>query len=317
VPRVLFLGCNENQLPYLRAARAQGFRVVATDRNPMAPGAMLADRFHPVGYACADELVTLARSEGFGPEDRIFTASAHLAYEGAAAVAEALGVTFPSVAAVHTALDKCRFYARLAEAGLPVPHTLALAPDEHPALDPARAYWLKSDYGKSPRYCWRVTDGRLPERPAGFDAFYRRRFLLQEEVDGRHFRLNLWPGGAAVFERVARGAWRARPDLGSEHDAVEARLRGFVASLGMAGWLTKFDLIERAGVHYVLDLGLDPPMRLRRLCEERGIDFAAAYAALYLRGDASRFPAWDRLHGDAEIRDAVDRVPAPGVRSWA
>ena len=306
MPRVLFLGCNPNQVPYLRAARAMGFRVIGTDRNPDAPGAALADRFHAVGYADVEGLLRVARKEGLGPQDRIFTASAHLAYEGAGAVAEAVGIPFPSVAAIHTALDKSRFYPALEAAGLPVPPTITLEPGDEPALDPGRAYWLKSDYGKSPRYCWRVSEGRLPERPAGFDAFYRARFLLQDEIDGSHFRLNLWADQAAVFERGAGDVWRTRPDLGPGHDAVVGGLRGFVASLGMDRWLTKFDLIERDGIHYVLDLGLDPPTRLRLLCTDRGIDFAGAYAALYLFGDARRIPPWQHIHRGAEIRGSAE-----------
>ncbi len=295
--QVLVLGCNANQVPYIEAARALGFRVIGTDRNADAPGTALVDAFHPVAYDDVPGLLDAARKEALGPDDRVFTAAAHLAYEGAVEVARAAGIAFPSRDAIHTALDKTRFYPALERVGLRIPKTVRLRPEDEPELDAGRAYWLKSDYGKSPRYCWRVTEGRLPPRPEAFDAFYRAGFLLQEEIVGTHLRVNLWPGDLAVFERDGE-EWHAREGLPQR---VAAGLRAFVGSLGFGGWLTKFDLIEREGVHYVLDLGLDPPLRLRRACEARGKDFARAYTALYLCGDPAGLPCWEALRRGASV----------------
>ncbi len=77
--KVLFLGANSAQLPYLEAARALDFIVIATDRNPDAPGAALAERFHLASYTDAEALLRIARAEGLGPGDRLFTAATHLA----------------------------------------------------------------------------------------------------------------------------------------------------------------------------------------------------------------------------------------------
>ena len=41
--KVLFLGCNNDQVPYLKAIKKLGFTVIGTDLNPKAPGAELAD----------------------------------------------------------------------------------------------------------------------------------------------------------------------------------------------------------------------------------------------------------------------------------
>ena len=42
-PKVLFLGCNYDEIPYLKTLQERGFHVVATDINPDAPGMKLAD----------------------------------------------------------------------------------------------------------------------------------------------------------------------------------------------------------------------------------------------------------------------------------
>ncbi len=306
--RVLFLGCNANQVPYLEAARALGFEVIGTDRNAAAPGATRADHFEAVGYDDVAGLRRIAEHHGLGPDDRIFTASAHLAYEAASVVAAERGVPFPSPEAIATALDKTRFYPRCAAVGLRVPPTRELLPDATPHLDPERVYWLKSDYGKSPRWCFRVTDGRLPERPP-HDAFYRRAFVLQDEIEGRHWRLNLWGDELAAFARNDQGGWCAMAGLGAAQEAVAAGLRGFLTDVGLEGGLTKWDLIEREGEWFVLDLGLDPPARLRTLCAHRGVDFPAAYTRLHLLGDTMALPPWSELRRPLEIA-------GDGERGW-
>jgi len=293
--KVLFLGCNQNQVPYLRAARALGYTVVGTDLNPAAPGASLADRFHAVGYADADALWQVAQAEGFGPGDRVFTAAAHFAWEGAAGVAARLGVTFPAAEAVDICLDKSKLYPLLQRLGVPVPPTTLVAADESPTVDPALTYYFKSDYGKTPRYCYRVNDGLLPARPAAFDRFYRRCFLLQEEVRGVHYRINLYGDQAAVFLKFTDLCSSPLPVLGPGHREVVTALRRVTAALGLERLLVKFDLIVNADGWYVIDLGLDPPMRLRLLCRHRGIDLPAAYVRLYLDGDTDALPSWAAL----------------------
>lgn len=304
--RVLFLGCNANQLPYLEAARALGFTVIGTDRNPQAAAAGLADRFHVVGYDDAGGLLRVAREEGFGPDDRIFTASAHIAYEAASSVAAQLGIAFPAPDAVATCLDKTRFYARLGALEIGVPPTRELTAISTPEMAADTVYWLKSDYGKSPRYCWRVVDGVLPPLPPRFDAFYRRAFVLQEEVLGTHYRLNLYGDQAAVFVRGEAHRWRTARELPGSGAGVVPALWRFLDSIGATRWLTKFDLIEREGEWFVLDVGLDPPLRLRLLCEHLGIDFAALYLRAYLTGDPSVLPAWSEMGRPVEISGSAE-----------
>ncbi len=299
--RVFVLGCNEGQVPYLEAARACGFRPIGIDRNPNAPGRGLCDRFHAIGYHDLSAIRALVVEEGLGPDDRVFTAASHHAYEGAAEAAAAAGIAFPEVEAVRDCLDKSRFYARLGALGVPVPPTREVEPGHRPALDPARVYYLKSDYGKSPRYCERIEGGRWPRLPERFDPFYRRVFLLQDEVVGRHFRLNLYGRELAVFARRGEAHWESRPDLGQAHAEVQGMLERIVAALGVDGLLTKFDLIERDGCWYVLDIGLDRPLRLWLLARHLGIDFPARYVRAHLSGDLGMLPRWRELHRPVRI----------------
>jgi predicted ATP-grasp superfamily ATP-dependent carboligase len=295
-PTVLILGCNHTQLPYLHAARDLGFRVVGVDRNPEAPGRSEVDAFYVVGYSDFDGLKGVAEKENLSSSDNIFTAAAHLAYEGAAHLAEWLGISFPKVADIDACLNKTKFYALLHEYKISVPPT-HLFDVQHPHIpDPRKVHFLKSDYGKSPTYCYRIVHGKIPELPQQFDPFFRRDFLLQEEVRGDHYRVNVYGDQAAVFLKLSDHAALPLRTLGPGHSELIAKLQTLTSELGLAGWLTKFDLIVNERSWYVIDIGLDPPMRLRQLCEHQGIDFPAAYTRHYLVGDSSSLPSWDKIY---------------------
>ncbi len=321
--QVLFLGANHAQVPYLRAARRLGFRVVATDRRPGAPGAGIADAFHPVGYDDVEGLVRVAEQEGLGAGDRVFTAAAHLAFEGAAAVAAHLGIPFPRPDAVATCLDKTRFYPALARLGIPHPRCHPFDPRRPRVPDPRLVYYLKSDFGKSPRYCYRVEGGRIPELPPCPDAFYRRAFVLQEEVEGVHYRVDLLAGRVATFLKLSDRACIPQRVIGPGHREVVDRLRAFTRAFGLEGLPTKFDLVVDDGGFYVLDIGLDPPLRLRLLCEHLGLDLPGALVRYALRGEPDELPLWSAvcrpvlIAGTSEagyrVEDLLARVPAGEV----
>ena len=290
--KVFFLGCNYNQIPYLRAAQKLGFKVIGTDMNPNAPGAKLADHFYNVSYTDIDGLKRMAEIEGWDDEDLIFTAAAHFAYEGASNLAAALGISFISPDAVDTCLDKTKFYNLLKEYHVPVPTTNLYKAADPPELYISKNYFIKSDYGKSPNYCFRIVNGEFPSLPKEHDPFYRRHFLIQEEVRGTHYRVNLYAGQVSVFMKFSDTASVPIRVLGPGHAEVAKRLRKVVSALGLENMLVKFDLIVDEENWYVIDIGLDPPMRFKLLCEYLGIDFPSAYTRYYLLHDAAAMPAW-------------------------
>ncbi len=290
--KVLCLGSNTDQIPYLHAARSLGFKVIATDRNAEAPGAQLANRFYCVGYTDVAELLKVAESEGFTEHDRVFTSAAHFAYEGAAHVAQELGIPFADPGAIDTCIDKTKFYAFLDSHDVRVPRTIVYDPAIPPAIDSDKTYYLKSDYGKSPKYCYLVKRGLVPRLPQEHDPFFRHQFLLQEAVVGTHYRVNLYANEVAVFLKFSDTSAVPLRVLGPGHAGVIGRLRDVVLALGLSAFLTKFDLIVNEDSWYVIDIGLDPPLRLRLLSEHLGFDFATAYTRYYLCRDATAIPKW-------------------------
>lgn len=293
--KVFFLGCNNDQIPYLQAAQKLGFEVIGTDINPDAPGAKLADRFYNVGYTDVSGLRQVAEKEGWCSKDRVFTAAAHFAYEGASHLAMSLGLPFIKPDAVDICLDKTKFYALLKKCGIPVPPTDVYGKTESFRLDTRKAYFLKSDYGKSPHYCYRIVNGQIPSLPKEYDPFYRRHFLIQEEIKGVHYRVNVYAGQVSVFMKFSDSASLPMNLLGPGHADVIDGLRTVLLSLGLANVIAKFDLIINEENWYVIDIGLDPPLRFNLLCEYLGIDFPSAYARYYLLGETSEMPLWSNI----------------------
>jgi len=107
--KVLFMGCNSDQVPYLKAIKALGYTVIGTDMNAKAPGAPLTDRFYKVGYTNLDGLKEVARSEQLSSNDLIFTAAAHFAYEGASKLAAFLLSSQRQLIPVSTKLNFIRY----------------------------------------------------------------------------------------------------------------------------------------------------------------------------------------------------------------
>ena len=297
--KVFFLGCNYDQIPYLLAARQLGFRTVATDLNSAAPGAELADSFHTVGYNDLAGLIHVAEKENWSPDDRIFTAAAHFAYEGASALAKTMGLPFIKPKLADICLDKTKFYQLLADHGVNVPPFRLVSSNKisevGSMVDKDKTYYLKSDYGKTPNYCYRITNGRIPELPKQFDAYYRNMFLLQKEVIGTHYRLNIYDDQICIFYKLTDTAAVPVRYLGPGQKEIVEKLRKVCTELGLDHFLTKFDVIMHENKSYVIDLGLDPPMRLKLLCDHLGLDFPSSYTRYYLLNDPSGMPQWSEV----------------------
>src|SRR3989344_4891589 len=197
ITKLLFLGCNTDQIPYLKIAKNKGYFVVGTDLNPNAPGVSLCDRFYNVGYEDCVGLLEMGKKEGFEKTDKIFTAGSQFAYLGASFFAEEFKIPFISHKTALLCLDKSSFYPFFESFGLKVPEWKIWdgVLSDYPA-------YLKSDFGKSPNYCYRINPGdKFPDLPQIHDRFYRKCFILQNEITGTHYRINFVGGKFFAFKK--------------------------------------------------------------------------------------------------------------------
>lgn len=127
-PRALLVyGAGWNQIPIIEASRRRGLRVVAIDRDPKAPGASLADRFHCLSLRDHDAIVRATANENLdGIIARITDAEG---LDSAHRLARSRGLPTACPALVEAATSKLALAEVCSTAGLRTPpHLSAGAP---------------------------------------------------------------------------------------------------------------------------------------------------------------------------------------------
>ncbi len=288
--KILFLGCNYDEVPYLENLQERGFYVVATDMNPDAPGMRLADSAIICGYDDFEGLDKAVAEEGLEEFTMVFTASAQFAHIGYSHISTQLGIPYPSMDNIRACLDKTAFYPLFQENGIAIPNThyvrnlseLKDALSNYPA---ETDFYLKSDYSKNPNHIYTGTSADLIKQKIQWtpDRYFREFYILQQTYIGEGLRLNLYPSGCELYEfetgkKINVKDWPQFEDL-----KILDSLRVLSIKLGMQDWLLKFDVLIGRDGYVVLDIGMDPPYRMKKYWEVNGQNFIDFYVDLYLK----------------------------------
>ena len=125
---VLVVGAGRYQRAIIRKGRELGYRVVAVDRNPDAPGLRLADVPRVVDFRSPEAVLENVSDVEI---DGVLTVQAERAVPMVAAIAEALGLPGVGVETARLMTNKLAMRSRLAEAGIPQPRFATVrTPDE-------------------------------------------------------------------------------------------------------------------------------------------------------------------------------------------
>ncbi len=193
--RVMILGAGVMQLPAIRIARDQGWRVAAADADASAPGAALVDEFLHVDLKDRDALESAARRlRESGGLDGVFTAgtdfSANVAW-----VAARLGLPGIPYEVALDASHKGRMRARFEAAGVPSPRFVTVGSDEDPTLAAERVGFplvVKPVDNMGARGCRLVTAAREygPAIAEALRSSRSGRAIVEEYVEGPEFSLD-------------------------------------------------------------------------------------------------------------------------------
>jgi len=289
--KILFLGCNFNQLPYLQVLKKRDYYIVGTDSNDHAPGRGLCDQFYPVGYDNIQSLIDIGDKEGFAPDDYAFTAAAQFAHRGAAAFCEQFNIGYPSISTIELCLDKSLFYKYFQEHGIPIPQTFYVQNQDElrqrlENFPSDTRIYLKSDFSKNPHYVYNFSTDIPPwdEIFWGNDRYLRKHYILQKEFSGTSLRFNIYGARFNVFD------FQSGQRTTAYHETINSlgilqTLQRLLHDQGLEDWLVKFDVILKQDSYVVLDIGLDPPYRMVKWSQANGIDFARHYINQYIDGD--------------------------------
>jgi len=287
--KILFLGCNHDEVPYLKNFQEKGFHVVATDVNPNAPGMSLSDSAIICGYDDLEGLERAVSKEGRDDFLMVFTASAQFAQIGASHISKHLGLPYPSLENIKICLDKAAFYPLFQKNGIHIPEThfirnlseLRNILNKYPK---ETDFYLKSDFSKNPNHIYKGTSEYLENEDIQWtpDRYFHKNYILQKTFLGEGFRLNIYPGGYELYEfETGRKINEDLPHF--KNLKILESLRDLSIKLGMQDWLLKFDILINNGRYVVLDIGMDPPSRMKKYWESKGHNFIDFYTDLYIK----------------------------------
>ena len=301
--KVLFLGCNYKQLPYLKKLKELGYYVVGTDSYHRAVGAEYCDMFYCANYNFHGDLINIGEIEEFTSSDYVFTASSQFAHLGASIFAKHFGIDYPSTDTIETCLDKSKFYKVFEENGISIPDTKYVHNEEEllrelSNYDSEDSFYLKSDMGKSPNYIYNFKNKDVPLDSIVWkkDQYFNDVYCLQRTFLGEHLRVNIYPNGYDLFPFYIS----KRLDITTEEfeaTGIIEKLRDLINNLGLNKFLVKFDIIINKSGYVVLDIGLDPPYRRVKCCKENNIDFATHYINQYILNKIT-YPSMTRYPND-------------------
>lgn len=279
--KVLFIGCNFDQINYLEIFKKLNFLVIGTDIRESAPGKQYCDKFYNISYYDYKKFYTILKKEKFSNNDIIFTAASHHAYETISKCYQKLGVNFPNPKNIDICLDKVKFYKFCKSKEISVPRSkyIDFRGTKKINLQKNKIYFLKSDYGKTPNYCFKIKNGKIPIIPKE-DKFFRKYFILQEEFKGAHYRINFIKDKIFTIYKPTENK-NIFVKSSKLNKKIYKKLSLINKTLGLNNLITKYDVIVNGDEYVVLDIGLDTPLRLKHLLLSNKINFYDYYVKIY------------------------------------
>jgi len=115
---IMFIGSGKFQLPGIKMAKEMGLRVVATDRDPNAPGLKLADFPYAIDIKDLETSISVAKKHGI---DGVLTVATEMGVPTVATIAHELGLPGISPETAKKARNKELMRNAFTSAGVPSP----------------------------------------------------------------------------------------------------------------------------------------------------------------------------------------------------
>ena len=277
---VLILGLNNDQIPYILIIKKLGYKIFGVDKNENAPGKKYCDYFKKTSYTNVKKIIKFLKNKKFSSNGFFFTASSQISLLSLAKIAKKLNTKFVSPKIIDKCIDKSKMNKLFKKNKISTAKTKYIL-NKKITVDKNREYFLKSDYGKSPKYCYLIKNGKIPALPAK-DDFYKKYFLLQEKINGDHFRINFLKSKFYIFKKLNDKVCHPVIKINKNFKIIKKKIIKFVKTNNLNNFLIKFDLIINENNWYIIDIGFDPPKRLENVMIYKNKDFYKAYVYNWL-----------------------------------
>lgn len=272
---ILILGLNFDQLNFIKVIKKMGYNIFGVDQNQNAPGVKYCNFYYKCSYTEVDKILKFINKNNFSKNGNFFTAASQVAYLSLAKIAKKNKSKFIDPVIVDKCINKKTMNDLFLKNNISIPNTVYIY-NNKTKLNKNKTYFLKSDYGKTPKYCYKIKNGILPGFPKK-DDFYKKCFLLQDEIIGEHYRLNLIDGNFIVFYKLNEKLFKLVRKTKYSFPKIKKTLDTFVKRLKLDKLIIKFDIIVNKDNWYAIDIGFDPPKRLESVMNFDNRDFFKAY----------------------------------------
>lgn len=283
---ILLLGCSHKQVEYAKYLYNNSFNLIIVDKSLVR---INDTKFVHIktSYDNTDSIINNLIDLNINP-DIIFTAADQISLIYCCEISEKLNIKFRLKKNLAVMINtKFKFYDNFVRHGLNIPETEfhnnreSLIASLSERVKSGNVFYVKSDYSKNPRYVYRIESLYHLEKVNWVkDRYLKEGYVAQPLIDGICYRINLFNDKCIVFDFETNKLLQTYPD---ELKKYIDNLRSFVFSNELKNEVVKFDVIfnEKDGTK-VLDIGLDPPLRLIKHCYKKNINFVEAYCELGL-----------------------------------
>ena len=208
----------------------------------------MVDLYINHGYDDYHEIKTFFSSNVDIKPKAVFTAAAQFSQVLASKLAKLYDLQYPSEDLIQIILNKRQFYKFFSQHGLPIPPTsyysckkeLEIFLDNSPK---EQRYYVKSDFSKNPKYVYFGTAKKLYKTQMNWDAdtYFRSCYIVQPEILGPSLRINIIGTESEVYDFNSGLELLL---LDQNVSKIVTQLRTFCETVGLVGWVVKFDVID-------------------------------------------------------------------------
>ena len=149
-------------------------------------------------------------------------------------------------------------------------------------------WYLKSDFGKSPNYIYKVNKKNILNTNIfwGKDRYLSDCYLLQPEFEGKHLRVNIFENSYCIFDHSDNQL--------IDDPIIINRIKEFYILQKLVEiqkiftfekLICKFDVILNNNKWVVIDIGIDPPSRIKNLYLKNNINFHKLFVQIMFGGN--------------------------------
>ena len=301
---VFCLGGSQLQVPYLNEIKYMNLKIYLLDQNKNAPGIKLADKYEAIGYDQIDKLRSLVRKDIINSYNikNVFSAASQFSQIGVSVLSELFELDFIQINNIQSCLDKKKFYKIFENLLAPIPKTKLInnfeelkkiIKDEQNNFN----WYLKSDFGKSPRYIYKINKQNFDSINIfwGKDRYLSDCYLLQPEFEGIHLRVNIFKNSFCLFDH-SDNQLIYDPIIINRIKALNIfqKLVEIQEYFNFEKFICKFDIILNKYKWVVIDIGIDPPSRIKNLYLKNNINYHKIFVQLIF-GEDVKLPFFQKI----------------------